>query len=199
MSKCPEELRGLLASFGIDPESVEVHAVDARNCPVNLLDELASEAKRKAKTVSDDLGAAYMRSLGISNEEIKEIIERAEENRKKKAEAEKAEELQKKLVSNNVVEMTLKSIAKAYGYTLGNAVLINGIPVVDEIERIGESIGKLEPKVRFSVNCGCFVVVPSPEIVEPENAETYMQALSNAINMCKALNQIDCRTWPSIN
>lgn len=204
MSKCPEELKGLLEILGIDPESVEVHAFgagapDGMGCRTNRFENIMEEAKKKAKTLSNDAGISYLQHLGLSDERIKEIMQEAEENKRKKEEAAEAEKRNNESIANNVVEMTLKNIAKAYGYRIVNAVWRNGMPEVEKIEKIKGNMGAVEPEIIFDFNAGGFVIKPSAELITERNADRYLIAMNDAIGLCKALNQIDYRSWPRID
>ena len=88
MSKCPEELKGLLNIFGIDPESVEVHAFgvetpDEMRFRKNRFENITTEAKKRAETASYNDAVAYLKHLGLSDEKIAEIMQEVKENKRK--------------------------------------------------------------------------------------------------------------------
>ena len=204
MSKCPEELKGLLNIFGINPESVEVHTFgietpDEMRFRKNRFENGTTEAKKRVETASYSDAVSYLKHLGLSDEKIAEIMQEVKENKRKMNEAAEREKRNKEIVANNVVEMTLRNIAKAYGYTLVNAVWDDGTPHVDAIEKTDYNLGEVEPEIMFDFKAGCFVIKPSSVVLTTSKmAEKYLRAMNNAVGLCNALNQIDYRSWPSL-
>lgn len=204
MSKCPEELKGLLNIFGIDPESVEVHAFgvgmpDEMERRRNRFEDATAGAKKRTETASYSDDVSYLKHLGLSDEKIAEIMQEVEENKRKMNEDAEREKRNKEIVANNVVEMTLKNIAKAYGYTIVNAVWDDGMLHVEKIEKTDYNLGEVEPEIMFDFKAGGFVIKPSSVILTTSRmAEKYLRAMNNAVGLCNALNQIDYRSWPSL-
>lgn len=204
MSKCPEELKGLLNIFGIDPESVEVHTFgvgvpDEMRYRRNRYENATTEAKKRAETASYNDAVSYLKHLGLSDEKIAEIMQEVEENKRKMNEAAEREKRNKEIIANNVVEMTLRNIAKAYGYTLVNAVWDDGTPHVEAIEKTDHNLGEVEPEIMFDFKAGGFVIKPSSVVLTTRRmAEKYLRAMNNAIGLCNALNQIDYQSWPNL-
>lgn len=192
--------------FGIDPEDIDVKVISASGPhgtynPLESISKMMENAKTAAENVRDDVSADAMRNYllrsGFSEDRVNDLIQELEANKRKAAEMKKAEREEAKTVNNNVVEMTLQSIAAAFGYNIKGAVIRNGVPVVGLIKRKLPETNA--PTVVFD-KIGKFKVIPcKSEAMEPYEAENYIELFEEAVNMCKALNQIDCRTWPSVD
>lgn len=162
-------------------------------------EDATAGAKKRAETASYSDDVSYLKHLGLSDEKIAEIMQEVEENKRKMNEDAEREKRNKEIVANNVVEITLKNIAKAYGYTIVNAVWDDGMPHVEKIEKTDYNLGEVEPEIMFDFKAGGFVIKPSSVILTTSRmAEKYLRAMNNAVGLCNALNQIDYRSWPSL-
>lgn len=215
MSKCPEELKMFLEMVGIDPESVEIHTVDLDKVkegmgevigcaytPSEFFERIirgaksaGQTAKNVAKDMSDEAMKAHLAKNGFSEERINEIMKETEENRKREAEAAEVAKKNKEAVENNVVFMTLKSIAAAHGYKLLNACVKNGTPEVEiKVDGVNMRVGT--PDIVFSAARG--FGVSTNGVYSGDEMDMVINAMQKAVSCCKSLNSIDWRTWPTV-
>lgn len=204
MSKYPEELKGVLEAIGIDPDSVEIHAYGTMGEKelgfsdfMQSLKTAGSGAINKAKNVSRDMtnemAASYLRKAGFDENEVVELMKKAEENKKKaEAEAQRKKE-QKARTEGDIVGMTLKTIAAAHGYTIKDAVIRDGKPCATILHTKCVSSA-----INIIFNDYKFEVAVAQAIISENRFDEYISDLNNATSACRALNMIDWRSWPVI-
>ena len=196
MSKMPEELEMFLRTFNIDPDSVEINIM----APENMLHKVVTGAKaagsatkEMAHDMSDKAMVAHLAHNGVSKERIDEIMKEIETNRRAKEDELKKTKEQKRNMENNVVFLTMQTIAATYGYKLTDAHIEDDKPVaVVEAMNIVAS----KPIIVFTPQFGFHIVTHKMNSYMNEGMDIALRDMQNAVNCCKALNQIDWRTWP---
>lgn len=197
--------------IGVDPESVEIHMIDPQQIgeamkntysPNEFFEKIVKGAKAAGKTakdvakeMSDEAMKAHLSRNGFSEERIEEIMKETEENRKREEEAAAAAKKNKDALNNNVVFMTLKSIAAAHGYKLVNAYIKDGVPEATvELATNINNVGA--PVITFSSQCG--FGISTSGTYSGDGMDMVLVNTQKAVSCCKSLNSIDWRTWPTL-
>lgn len=160
--------------------------------------------KNNNKNNTDDLRVTLKRA-GFDDERINDIIKEQEEKKKAEEEKKEKEKADIEMLKNNVVEMTLKSIASSFGYIIEGAVIKDDKPMVSKIKPNTDTDITGVIFVEFDSYRGRFIVcINNPTNnsnkleIGPSNFDKFLKEFSNAANLCNALNSIDVRTWPVI-